>query len=235
MPHQYTLEQFDQQQNAEFERIAQKYHEFLHTDSGAPEWLRTQFFEQSVSKAVRENDGVALQKHLVRVEHVKLQDFQQAVARAHFDVFCLLIQRAQYYGSDGVLEGLHAACVGGKQQFVNVALPIYLKNNSPHELMKCLMAAGKGHHFDIVNQLIPHAFVKNSSMYCLLGALVDENYELARLVYPHADVEETVCRLKKMGDQRTAHQGLQWIADQRVEQKLKYLVESQHHERTRKM
>lgn len=233
-----SLELFDRMQYFKFKEVEQKYHELLNKNGGTPEGLRDHFFELCLSKAVRENDCAALPKHLLRVRAIRDVDFKQAVLRGHFDAFCILMDHAQRYGSDGVLMGLHAACAVGKQPFVDYALPLYLENHKPGRLADCVLAAGNGKYFDIVNQLIPYAFSNNTESYCLVSALINENYELARLVYPYSDVDKAVSRLLKLGDERNAPQGLQWIDSQKVGLKLKRSVEDlppQTQERTRKI
>lgn len=232
-----TLAQFDEQHNEKFENIKNEYHELLDQGEEIPTWLRDRFFTLSVFKAVRENDCEALRQHLMRVNKITHFDFQQAVLRDHFDVFCILIERAHQYSFDEVLVGLHAACGAGQKIYVDFALPFYLQANQPKNLSECLLAAGKGQHFDIVDQLIPYAF-QEKTVYCLLSALMDENYELARMIYPHSDIAGVVHRLEHLGDQRNAPQGLQWIDSQQMSLKLKHSVEhivSEGQQRLRKL
>ena len=223
-----ALAQFDEQHNQKFEKVQQHYYAFLNNNDEIPEDVRDCFFELSLSKAVRDNDCAAVTKNLLRVSTIQHSDFKQAVLRDYFEVFCILMGRADRDGADEVLTGLHAACEAGSQRFVDFALPLYLKANTPHKLTECVLAAGKGRHFDIVKQLIPYAFPaerETKNVHCLVLALIDGNYELSQLLYPHSNIEGVVKRLDSVGDYENAPQGLQWIDSQRMRLKLKHSVD----------
>lgn len=236
-----ALAQFDEQHNQKFEKAQQHYYAFLNNNDDIPEDVRDCFFELSLSKAVRDNDCAAVIKNLLRVSKIQSLDFKQAVLRDHFEVFCILMERAKRYSFDEVFMGLHAACEAGSQKFVDFSLPLYLEEANPHKLAECVLDAGKGLHFDIVKQLIPHAFPaerKTKNFHVLVLALTYGNYELSQLLYPHSNIEEAVKRLERLGDYENAPQGLQWIDSQRMRLKLERSVDDvpvPTQERTRKI